>query len=85
MLQQLIDTVRPDIERDLAEVIPAVRSWVSKSDEEDLLKSADYVVRHAPTVLNPEGPRWYERVPVISRILTIYGRLRDFPRASRHH
>jgi hypothetical protein len=41
-------------------------------------------IRHAPTSLSPEGPRWYERAPVISRLLTIYDRLRDFPRASRH-
>jgi hypothetical protein len=83
VLQSVIDRVGPDIERDLADAIPAVRRWLSKSDE-DPLKSADYVVRHAPTSLNPQGPRWYERAPVISRLLTIYDRLRDFPRASRH-
>jgi hypothetical protein len=85
VLQSVIDTVGSEIERDLADAIPAVRSWLSKSDEEDPLKSADYVVRHAPTSLSPEGPRWYERAPVISRLLTIYDRLRDFPAATRHH
>jgi hypothetical protein len=85
VLQQLIDVVTPDIERDLSETVPAVRSWLSKSGEEDPLKSADYVIRHAPTSLSPQGPRWYERAPVISRVLTIYDRLRDFPRAARHH
>jgi hypothetical protein len=85
VLQRVIDTIGPEIERDLADAIPAVRGWLSKSDEEDPLKSADYVVRHAPTSLSPDGPRWYERAPVISRLLTIYDRLRDFPRASRHH
>jgi hypothetical protein len=84
VLQELIDAVTPDIERDLANTVPAVRSWLSKSEGEDPLKSADYVVRHAPTSLSPEGPRWYERAPVISRLLTIYDRLRDFPRAARH-
>jgi hypothetical protein len=84
VLQELIDTLTPDIERDLAQTVPAVRSWLSKSGEVDPLKSADYVVRHAPTSLSPAGPRWYERAPVISRFLTIYDRLRDFPRAARH-
>ena len=84
VLQRVIDTVEPEIERDLTDAIPAVRGWLSKS-EEDPLRSADYVVRHAPTSLSPQGPRWYERAPVISRLLTIYDRLRDFPRASRHH
>jgi hypothetical protein len=84
VLQRVIDTVGSEIETDLIDAIPAVRGWLSKSDE-DPLKSADYVVRHAPTSLSPQGSRWYERAPVISRLLTIYDRLRDFPRASRHH
>jgi hypothetical protein len=83
VLQRAIDTVGTEIERDLG-AIPAVRGWLSKS-EEDPLRSADYVVRHAPTSLSPQGPRWYERAPVISRLLTVYDRLRDFPRASRHN
>jgi hypothetical protein len=85
VLQRIIDTVDPEIERDLNVAVPAVRRWLSKSAEEDPLRSADYVIRHAPTSLSPEGSRWYERAPVISRLLTIYDRLRDFPRASRHH
>jgi hypothetical protein len=84
VFQRVIETVGPEIETDLTDAVPAVRGWLSKSDEHPL-KSADYVVRHAPTSLNPQGPRWYERAPVISRLLTIYDRLRDFPRASRHH
>jgi hypothetical protein len=85
VLQQLMEVVTPDMERDLTETVPAVRSFLSKSGEEGALKSADDVIRHAPTSLNPEGPRWYERAPVISRALTVYDRLRDFPRAARHH
>jgi hypothetical protein len=85
VLQRVIDTVGPEIERDLADAVPEVRGWLSKSGGENPLKSADYVVRHAPTSLSPDGPRWYERAPVISRLLTIYDRLRDFPGASRHH
>jgi hypothetical protein len=84
-LQRLIDTVAPELVRDLAESIPKVRAWLTTSGHEDPLKSADYVARHAPTSLSPKGSRWYERAPVISRVLTIYDRLRDFPRATRHH
>jgi hypothetical protein len=84
VFQRVIETVGPEIETDLTDAVPAVRGWLSKS-EEDPLKSADYVVRHAPTSLSRQGPPWYERAPVISRLLTIYDRLRDFPRASRHH
>jgi hypothetical protein len=65
--------------------VPAVRSWLTKSGDQDPLKSADHIVRHAPTSLSPQGPRWYERAPIISRVLTIYDRLRDFPAASKHH
>jgi hypothetical protein len=83
VLQRVIEAVGPEIERDLADAVPAVRGWLSNSDAENPLKSADYVVRHAPTSLSPEGSRWYEQAPVISRLLTIYDRLRDFPRASR--
>jgi hypothetical protein len=84
VLQRVINTISPEIERDLTVVVPAVRAWVSKSAVEDPLQSADYIVRHAPTSLSLKGPRWYERAPVVSRLLTIYNRLRDFPRASRH-
>ena len=84
VLQQVIETVGPEIERDLAESVPAVRSWLTKSGDEDPLESADHVVRHAPTSLSPQGPRWYERAPIISRVLTIYDRLRDYPAASKH-
>jgi hypothetical protein len=84
VLQQVIDTVGPEIERDLADAVPAVRTWLARSEEPDPLKRGAYVARHAPTSLSPAGPKWYERAPVISRLLTIYDRLRDFPRAVRH-
>lgn len=84
VLQQVIDQVNPAIDRELSESVPAIRSWISATGEPDPLKSADYVVRHAPTSLSPAGSRWYERAPVVSRLLTIYDRLRDFPRATRH-
>jgi len=79
VLQRMIDTVGTQIERDLTDAIPAVRAWISRSDEDDPLKSADYVVRHAPTSLSPHGPRWYEGAPVVSRPLTIYDRVARLP------
>ena len=85
VLQQVIETIGPEIDRDLARSVPDVRSWLTKSGDQDPLKSADHVVRHAPTSLNPQGPRWYERAPIISRVLTIYDRLRDYPAATKHN
>jgi hypothetical protein len=84
VLQQVIDTVGPEIERDLADAVPAVRTWLASTEEPDPLKSGAYVAQHAPTSLSPAGPKWYERAQVISRLLTVYDRLRDFPRAVRH-
>ena len=49
----------------------------------DLLERVDLELRrekHAPTNLELSGPRWIERAPVLSRLLTIYDHLRDFPR-----
>jgi hypothetical protein len=47
------------------------------------MKSAGHVRRHAPINLDPHGPRWWERAPVISRLMTVYDHLRDFPRSRR--
>jgi hypothetical protein len=83
-VQDLVDIVRADIDTDLADLVPAVADWLSRTRSEGQLESADYVVKHAPTSLSPKGPRWYERAPVVSRLITIYDHLRDFPRAVRH-
>jgi hypothetical protein len=84
-LTELIQIVGSEIEWDLEEGIPAVRSVLESQDKVDELKSADHVTKHAPTNLHPEGGRWFEKAPVISRLVTIYDRLRDFPKATREH
>jgi hypothetical protein len=81
VLQELMQVVGTEIEWDLGEVIPTVRAWVHQTDSDDDLSSADHVTKHAPTSLHPVGPRWYERAPLVSRVITVYDHLRDFPRA----
>ena len=82
-MEELIQIVGTEIEWDLGEAIPELRSSLKQSHREDELKSARHLRRHAPTKLDPGGPRWHERAPVISRLLTVYDHLRDFPKSSR--
>jgi hypothetical protein len=55
------------------------------TDSIDDLKSAEHVANHAPTNIHPNGPKWYERAPVLSRLLSVYDRKRDFPQADKGH
>jgi hypothetical protein len=80
-MNALIQIVGSEIEWDLEEGIPAVRSVLEQSGKVDELQSADKVAKHAPTNLHPGGSRWYERAPVLSRLITLYDHLRDFPKA----
>jgi hypothetical protein len=80
VLQELLQVVGTEIDWDLGEAVPAVRAWAGKAETGDL-HSAEHVSKHAPTSLHPNGPRWYERAPLLSRVITIYDRLRDLPRA----
>jgi hypothetical protein len=82
-VEELMQVVGTEIEWDLDEAIPALGASLQRTHREDELKSAKHLRTHAPTNLDPRGPRWYERAPVISRLLTVYDHLRDFPRASR--
>ncbi len=66
-----------------AEALPGIRAALRGNGSLRDLRSADYVVKHAPTNLSPRGPRWYERAPFVSRLLTLYDQLRDFPKAAR--
>jgi hypothetical protein len=66
-----------------AEAVPGIRAALRGNGGLQDLHSADYVVKHAPTNLSPRGPRWYERAPFVSRLLTLYDHLRDFPKAAR--
>jgi hypothetical protein len=84
-VEELIQTVGTEIEWDLGEAIPELSASLERDHREGELKSAEHLRKHAPTNLDPQGPRWRERAPVISRLLTVYDHLRDFPRASRHN
>jgi hypothetical protein len=82
-MEELIQLVGTEIEWDLSEAIPELSGSLTGTPREEELKSARHLRKHAPTHLDPHGPRWYERAPVISRLLTVYDHLRDFPSASR--
>jgi hypothetical protein len=83
-VEELIQVVGTEIEWDLAEAIPELEASLQRNHRQDELKSAKHLRTHAPTNLDPRGPRWRERAPVISRLLTVYDHLRDFPRGSRN-
>ena len=77
-LSEAIQVVGTEIEWDLEVGLPTMKA-VLRADRSGDLKSADHVARHAPTNLHPQGPRWIERAPVISRLLTVYDRMRNYP------
>jgi hypothetical protein len=83
-VEELIQLVGTEIEWDLADAIPELKANLRRTHRGERLKSAKHLRRHAPRHLDPHGPRWRERAPVLSRVRTVYDRLRDFP-ASRHH
>jgi hypothetical protein len=77
----LMQIVGTEIERELGEVLPDIKGALEGTEREDEMKSAEHVVAHAPTNLDPNGSRWWETAPVVSRLITLYDHLRDFPRA----
>jgi hypothetical protein len=81
-MDDLIEVIGAEIERELATALPELKDALRATDREDELKTAAHLVVHAPTNLHPDGPRWWERAPVISRLVAVYDRLRDFPRGS---
>lgn len=82
-LAALSEIVRPEIVWELGEGLPSIRAAMSDEEREQRFRSARYLRRHAPTNLHPERPRWWERAPVVSRVLTIFDHLRDFPTAAK--
>jgi hypothetical protein len=81
-MNELMQIVGSEIEWELDVALPGLKRSFEAVDQQDDLKSARFLAAHAPTNLSPEGPRWWERAPVISRLITVYDRLRDFPRGS---
>ena len=81
-MQGLIQIVGTEIEWELAEALPAIKGSLQRPYVEEQLKTAEHLSKHAPTNLDPERPRWRERAPVLSRLITVYDHLRDFPRGA---
>lgn len=79
----LLESLTSEIEWELSTAIPAIREAFSEDEAQGQFRAARYVHRHAPTFLSTRGPRWYEHAPVVSRLLTIYEHLNDFPRAAK--
>jgi hypothetical protein len=79
----LLASLREEIDWELSTAIPAIRTALPDEEAKQRFRAARYVHRHAPTLLSTRGPRWYEHAPVVSRLLTIYEHLNDFPRAAR--
>jgi len=79
-MQEVEQIVGTEIEWELNEAIPRIQHVLSDAGQDESLKSAEHVQKHAPTKLDPRGPRWFERAPVVSRLLTVYDHMRDFPR-----
>ena len=84
-IEELIQLIGTEIEWDLTEAIPQLNATLQRTARDGELKSARHLRKHAPTKLHPAGPRWYERAPVISRLLTVYDHLRDFPKSRDNH
>lgn len=82
-LRALLETLEGEIQWELLGGLGEMRRALQAAEKEADLHSARHVATHAPTNLNPEGPRWFERAPVISRVIALYDRMRDFPKAAK--
>jgi hypothetical protein len=82
-LTALMDALKNEMDWESAEAVPLIERTLSAEERGRLFESARYVERHAPTRLSVSGPRWWERAPIFSRLVTLYDHLRDHPRADR--
>jgi signal transduction histidine kinase len=71
-LSQLIGETELSIEWELTEGLPLAIKTLHSTKWIPGFKSAAYIRGHAPTKLNPAGPRWYEYAPIVSKIVTIW-------------
>ena len=83
VFESLIELVRREIQWELSGTLTSIRSSLTEHHADGKLRSARYVRRHAPTYLSTKGPQWYEKAPIVSSLVTMYGHLNDLPRASR--
>ena len=82
-MEGLMQVVGTEIEWELDVGLPELEGVLKAACSRDDLKSAGHLAAHTPTNLHPDGPRWWERAPILSRLITVYDRLRDFPRPTR--
>jgi hypothetical protein len=82
-LEGLVEVLRPGITFDLIEGVPAVRAALDEQQLAEVFQPADHVARHAPTHVDPHRPRWWERTPVVSRLVTAFHHSRDYPGDTR--
>ncbi len=71
--------LRSEIGTDLSEVLPAIRARASRGELDDLLPSARWTRRHAPTHPNPEGRQRHEGFKPWVRLHALYDWVRGFP------
>ncbi len=81
-IRRLHAIVGPEIEWELGEGIAAIERELTPEARAELHGSR-YLRRHAPSQLDPEGSRWYERAPVLGWLITQWDRLQDRPRPMR--
>jgi hypothetical protein len=67
---------------ELSEGIPSLRRSLSDVQRASL-HTARYLRTHAPTRLDPRGSRWFERVRLVSWIITVWDHTLDRPRPHR--
>jgi hypothetical protein len=66
-----MDMADSTIDWELDEAIPLIQETLRTTPGKVHFRNARYVTHHAPTRLSLAGPRWYEHVPFISRVLTL--------------
>jgi len=71
----LVNAATIEMDWELAKAVPLIRQLITREEAATRFSSARYFQRHAPTKLHRSGPRWYEHVPVISRVVTVWGHL----------
>jgi hypothetical protein len=80
-MEQLTQVVGSEIDCEMGVALPNLRGIFEATDRQDELKTAGPLSTYA-TNLHPHRPRWRKRAPVISRLITVYDRLLDFPRGT---
>ena len=71
--------LRTEIDGDFQELIPDIRARVPSRELGDMLRSARWTRRHAPTHPHPEGRRRHERFKPWVRLHALYDWVRGFP------